>query len=306
MPAPSAAVRGALWMVLSCLCFSAMTAAIRPASENLDAFVVVFIRNALGLALMSPFIFRAGLRTLRTDHLKLHLMRAACFLAAMLCWFTAIKNGIPLSDAVALNFLAPIFITILAALVLKEKVRARRWIAIALGFTGALIVLRPGLQDISLAAVLVLADAAIWSVSAVLIRRLARTDSSTTIVAHMFIWVTPASLLLALPYWTTPGWSNVAWLLVLSVCSTIGHVALTRALAAAEASQVIPFDYTRLVFATALGYLAFGEVPDRWTLTGAAVIIFSSLYIARREAQIARANRTAGSPNPVPPNLISP
>lgn len=291
-PRLSAPVRGALWMVLSCVCFSGMTAAIRPASEGLHSFEVVFFRNAFGVLMLAPMVLHAGLGTLRTANLKLHLFRALCFLGAMLCWFTAIKDGIPLADAIALNFLAPIFITIMAALVLRERVRARRWTAIAIGFAGALIILRPGIQEISLPAILVLADAAIWSVSAIVIRRLTKTDSSLTIVAHMFLWVTPVSLVLALFVWTGPSWTNLFWLFVMSLCSTMGHVALTRAFAAAEASVVIPFDYTRLVFGAALGYLAFGEVPDTWTILGAIVIIGSSLYIARREAKLARQRKT--------------
>jgi drug/metabolite transporter (DMT)-like permease len=293
---PSAPVRGALWMVLSCACFSGMTAAIRPASEGLHSFEVVFFRNAFGLLLLAPIVLRAGLHTLKTTRLDLHLFRAACFLGAMLCWFTAIKGGIPLADAVALNFLAPIFITILAAVALGERVRTRRWMAVAVGFAGALIILRPGAQAITLPAILALADAAIWSVSAVVIRRLSRTDSPLTIVTHMFIWVTPVSFVLALFVWTGPSWTNLFWLSVMSLLSTLGHVALTRSFAAAEASVVIPFDYTRLVFSAALGFLAFGEVPDRWTILGAAVIIGSSLYIARREAQLAR-NRQADTPS---------
>ena len=295
-PRLSAPVRGAMWMVLSCACFAGMTAAIRPASEGLHSFEVVFFRNAFGLLMLAPMVLRAGLGTLRTANLNLHLFRAACFLGAMLCWFTAIKDGIPLADAIALNFLAPIFITIMAALVLRERVRARRWTAIAIGFAGALIILRPGIQEISLPAILVLGDAAIWSISAIIIRRLTKTDSSLTIVAHMFIWVTPVSFVLALFVWTGPSWINLFWLFVMSLCSTMGHVALTRAFAAAEASVVIPFDYTRLVFGTTLGFLAFGEVPDRWTILGAAVIIGSSLYIARREAQLAR-KRQADTPS---------
>ena len=289
LPGP---VRGALWMTLASCAFSIMTALIRPAAEEVHPFEIVFFRNLFGLILLSPLIFRQGLGALRTTKLKLHLMRAACFLGAMLCWFSAIPH-VTLVDAISLNFTAPIFITILAALVLHEKVRTRRWTAVAFGFVGAIVILRPGFQEFNIWLILVLGDAIIWSIAAIVIRILTRTDSTTTIVAHMFMWVTPASLILALFVWRTPSLETLLILFALSLASTIGHVAMTRAFHAAEASALVPFDYTRLVFGGLIGFLVFNEVPDKWTLAGAAVIIGSALYIAHREGQIARAARRA-------------
>ncbi|MFO0996289.1 MAG: DMT family transporter [Alphaproteobacteria bacterium] len=287
-------VRGALWMIGSASAFSMMTALIRPAAAEMHPFEIVFFRNALGLVFLSPLIFRSGIRVLRTARLPLHLLRATCFLAAMLCWFSAIPH-IALVDAVTLNFTAPIFVTIIAAVILRERVRIRRWTAIIVGFAGALVVLRPGFQDVSTASILVLGDALIWSVSAAIIRILARTDSMTTIVAHMFIWVTPLSLIPALFVWQDPSWTAMAWLLGLAAASTVGHVAVTRAFTLAEISLLMPFDYTRLIFATTVGFFVFGEVPDLWTFVGAAIIVAAALYIAHREAQIARAARAAST-----------
>ena len=285
LPGP---VRGALWMTLASGSFSVMTALIRPAAEEIHPFEIVFFRNLFGLILLSPLIFRQGLGALRTTRLKLHLFRAACFLGAMLCWFSAIPH-VTLVDAISLNFTAPIFITILAALVLHEQVRARRWTAVAFGFAGAIVILRPGFQEFNFWLILVLGDATIWSIAAIVIRILTRTDSPTTIVAHMFMWVTPASLILALFVWHTPSWYTLMVLFALSLASTIGHVAMTRAFQAAEASVLVPFDYTRLVFGGLIGFLAFSEVPDKWTLAGAAIIIGSALYIAHREGKLSRA-----------------
>ncbi len=289
LPGP---VRGALWMTLASGSFSVMTALIRPAAEEVHPFEIVFFRNLFGLILLSPLIFRQGLGALRTTRLRLHLLRAACFLGAMLCWFSAIPH-VTLVDAISLNFTAPIFITILAALVLHEQVRARRWTAVAFGFAGAIVILRPGFQEFNFWLILVLGDATIWSIAAIVIRMLTRTDSPTTIVAHMFMWVTPASFILALFVWHTPSWHTLMVLLALSLASTIGHVAMTRAFQAAEASVLVPFDYTRLVFGGLIGFLAFGEVPDTWTLAGAAVIIGSALYIAHREGRLSRAAQKA-------------
>lgn len=289
LPGP---MRGALWMTLASASFSVMTALIRPAAEEMHPFEIVFFRNLFGLLLLSPLIFRQGLGTLRTAKLKLHLLRAACFLGAMLCWFSAIPH-VTLVDAISLNFTAPIFITILAAFILREQVRARRWTAVAFGFVGAIVILRPGFQEFNIWLILVLGDAIIWSFAAIVIRILTRTDTPTTIVAHMFMWVTPASFVLALFVWRTPSPETLLVLFALSLASTIGHVAMTRAFHAAEASMLVPFDYTRLVFGGLIGFLAFSEIPDWWTLFGAATIIGSALYIAHREAQLARTARRA-------------
>jgi len=279
-------------MAASAAAFSAMTALIRPAAAEMHPFQIVFFRNALGLVLLSPLIFRSGIGVLRTARLPLHILRATCFLAAMLCWFSAIPH-IALVGAITLNFTAPIFVTILAAVLLRERVRIRRWTAVIVGFAGALVVLRPGFQDISLAAILVLADALIWSVSAAIIRLLSRTDSATTIVAHMFMWVTPMSLIPALFVWQDPSWAAMGWVFGLAVASTFGHVAITRAFTLAEVSLLMPLDYTRLIFAIIVGYFVFNEVPDVWTLIGGAIIVCAALYIAQREAQVARAARRA-------------
>ena len=271
-----------------------------PAAEEVHPFEIVFFRNLFGLLLLAPLIFRQGLGTLRTTKLRLHLLRAACFLGAMLCWFSAIPH-VTLVDAISLNFTAPIFITILAAFILREQVRARRWAAVAFGFAGALIILRPGFQEFNIWLILVLGDAIIWSFAAIVIRILTRTDSPTIVVAHMFIWVTPASFVLALLVWRTPSVETLTVLFALSLASTIGHISMTRAFHAAEASVLVPFDYTRLVFGGLIGFLAFSEIPDWWTLFGAAVIIGSALYIAHREAVLARAGRqteTMGSSRP--------
>ena len=281
-------MRGALYLIAAGFMFALMTSIIRPASAELHPFQIVFIRNLFGLCLMMPWLLRARVNLLQSPQLKLHLVRACLFGAAMLCWFTAVTM-LPLVDAVSINFSAPIFVTIMASLVLRETVRLRRWTAVAIGFCGMLVIVRPGFQQFNPAYLLAMADAVIWSVAVILVRILARRESATVIVCHMFVWVTPLSLVPALFVWVWPSWEILFWMVAMALCSTAGHVMVTRALATAEASAVMPFDYLRLIFFAAAGYAFFGEVPDRWTLAGAAVIVASSIYIMRREAAVARA-----------------
>lgn len=286
-------VLGALWMVFAAAVFSLMTAMIRPIAAHLHVFEIVFFRNVFSIIFLGPVLFRGGLGVLRTNRLPMHLLRAACFLAGMLCWFAAIPH-IALVDAMALDFTAPIFITILAATVLGERVRARRWTAVVVGFLGTLVVLRPGFQSLNLAALLILADAFVWSISATVLGSLAHTESARTIVAHMFLWVTPVSLLLAIPVWQTPDLELLLWLAVMSALSAVGHLANARAFVLTQTSVLMPFDYTRIVFAGLIGYFAFGEIPDRWTLLGAGIIVASALYIAHRESKLGDGARRRG------------
>lgn len=286
----SAPVRGAFWMTVSAAAFAAMAAMIRPASEGLHPFQVVFFRNILGLAMMAPFIFRGGFSVLHTRRLPLHLLRALSFFGGMVTWFWALPH-IPLVDAITLYFISPIFITILAALVLRERVRARRWSAVAVGFIGALIVLRPGVSSVDWPQLLIIANAMFWSLSAIVMRIVGRTDSASTIVAHMFIWVTPLSAIPAFLVWQDPPIESLFWVLGVAVTSTCGHLALARSFTCAEASVIMPFDYTQLLFAAIIGYVVFHEIPDLATFIGAALIMGSAFYIAQREAAQARAAR---------------
>jgi drug/metabolite transporter (DMT)-like permease len=290
----SVPVRGALWMVGSAAAFAAMSAMIRPASVGLDAFEVVFFRNLFGLVFIAPILIRTRFAVLRTTRLPLHLARALCFLCGMTVWFIAIPH-IALVDAISLYFTSPLFITILAALVLKEEVRTRRWTAVVIGLLGALVVLRPGLQDVSVAAILVLVNAAFWSCSAIIVRLLSRTENALTIVTHMFLWVTPLSLIPALFVWREPSLEALAWTVGVSASSAFGHWCLARAFTTAEASIIMPFDYTQLLFGALIGFLAFGEIPDSWTFVGAGIIAGAAIYIAHRESVHARASSEAAS-----------
>lgn len=280
-------VLGGLLFTLGGACFASMTSMIRPAAEHLHPFQIVFLRNVLGVVLLLPWLIRFRIDLLGSPQLKLHLLRSVFFVIAMTCWYAAIPK-LELVDAQALLFTAPIFVTILSALVLRERVRLRRWAAVAMGFTGMLIVLRPGYETIPFAAILVLTDAVAWSVIIISARFLSSRDSPTTIVGHMFVWSSFLSLVPALFVWQWGTLEAWLWVLALSVASTIGHLCVTRALSIAEASAVTPFEYTQMVTVGIIGYVAFGEVPDIRTLGGAAVIIASAIYIGQREAAAAK------------------
>ncbi len=293
IPAP---VQGALYMTAAAFCFSVMNALIRFAAVELEPAQIAFFRNLFALLIMMPWLARTGLGTLRTKRLGLHLWRGLFGLLAMLTWFTSIAI-LPLAEAVALNFTVPLFATVGAAVFLSEIVRARRWSATAIGFLGVLIILRPGFAELTPAMALPVLAAVFMAVSTLLVKSLSRTENPATIVLYMNLFLTPLSLVLALFVWRWPSWEVLGYLAVIGVMATVAHLALTRAYAKADASAVVPFDYARLPFVAVIAFFLFGEVPDVWTWVGAGVIAVSAIYIAHREARVARertASRAAG------------
>ncbi|MHB1216676.1 MAG: DMT family transporter [Alphaproteobacteria bacterium] len=289
--------RGILWMLASAFAFTAMLGTVKPASENLHPFEVAFFRHFFTLLAMLPWMLRLGPGTLKTKRFPLIALRGLLGFISTVLWFYAVPN-LALADATAINFTAPLWATVFAAVVLHEPVRLRRWTATAIGFAGVLVVVRPGFQEFSIWAVVMLCGAACWGSQHIVLKMLSRTEPANVIVSYHAILLTPAALVLALFVWRTPGLVDILWLLALGALGTIGHLALARSFAAAEASVVLPFDFSKMPIAAAIGYVAFDEHPDLWTWAGAALIVAASAYIARREAQIARANATATRSGP--------
>lgn len=293
IPAP---VQGALYMIGAAFCFSVMNVLVRISAAELDPVEIAFFRNFFALLAMLPWLARVGLGGLRTERLGRHVWRGVFGLLAMLSWFTSVAL-LPLAEAVALNFTVPLFATAGAALFLGEVVRARRWSATVVGFLGVLIILRPGFTELTPLMSLPIVAAAFMAVSIVIVKSLSRTESAAAIVLYMNLIMTPLSLVPALFVWRWPSWPTLGYLAVIGLMASAAHLLLTRAYSKADASAVIPFDYARLPFIAVIAYFAFGEAPDTWTWLGAAVIAASAIYIARREAEVARvraASRAAG------------
>ena len=295
-PAMPRVVQGALLVTGSALMFAGVNALVRFASAELHVFEVAAFRWVFGAIFLLPWIWRHG--GLKTARLDLQLWRALLTLASTLMWFSALTL-LPLAQAVALNFTIPLFVTIGAAAFLGEPVRARRWTAIAVGFAGVMVILRPGGGDVSWPMALPIVAALTMATSVLVMKRLTRTDATATIVAYQTLLVVPLTLAVAAFFWQQPTLPIVGVMAGIGVLSTCGHLMLTRAFALADASAVIPFDYARLPFIAVIAFAAFGEVPDAWTWAGAAIIAASAIYIARREAQLARAGRaTVGAKGP--------
>ncbi len=195
--AQTGTTRGILLMMLSTLGFSGMHVMIRYLSGALDPIQIAFFRNFFGLIVFLPWFLRYGLAPLRTNQLKLHALRAGLNVCAMFAFFSALGMT-PVSQVTALGFTAPLFAALLSVVVLGEVIRLRRWSATLCGFLGTLVILRPGFAEIDLGSLLVLCSALLWGCTLMVIKVLARTESSLTITSYMNILLTLLSLVPAL------------------------------------------------------------------------------------------------------------
>ncbi len=282
--APS--LQGALWMSAGAVFFSVMINLVRHLTDHFDPLQVVFFRNAFGLLAVTPWLCKQGVSALRTERFHLHLCRALIGITAMVLWFFTLSL-MPLAEATALSFTAPIFTSILAVIFLNEIMRRHRWIAIGLGFLGALIIVRPGLAVINPVALLAIVTALVWGSGTVLLKYMSRSEATSATVIYLPLLLTPLSLLPALLVWEWPTAELWGLAVLFGAVGTAGHFCLTRALTVADATTVVPFDYLRLPFVAIIAFIAFGEVADFWVWLGGGLIAGSAIYVARCEARAA-------------------
>lgn len=292
-------LRGILWIGLSGVLFALLNVFSLIPAQNLNPYVMAFLRYFFGALFLLPVIWRVGLqRAMHTRRMPLHVFRGALHAGGMFLWFI----GLPLTtlaSITALGFTGPIFVTIGAALFLNEDVRLRRWIAVAVGFAGAMIIIRPGIGDLGIGAIVILISTPIFSASNLISKALARTDSAPTIV----IWQNMTIVLFAAPvalwFWQTPSWTDVLWFMAAGLSGTLGHICQQNGYQLADITLLQPIGFLSLLWNTLLGYFLFLQEPDVWTFVGAAVIFASAMYISHREAvRRARVKSAVGPAGP--------
>lgn len=277
-------VQGALWMLLSAIAWTTMVAVARAMSDSLHVFEIVFFRSALALVFFVPWLCRAGLKSLHTTRIAMHLARGGVGLIALYLMFGALAL-MPLGDVTAITFTRPLFASLAVILLMGEVARARRWITTIIGFCGALIILRPGLEEFSTGQFMALGAALFMVVSSLTVKSLARTDSADCIAMYQVMLFTPLTLIPALFVWQTPGLETFLWLGLMGFGGMVTQRAMTRAYKATDVTVVLPFEYTRLPFAALMGLALFDEFPDIWTWIGGTVIFGATMFMAHREAR---------------------
>ena len=294
--------RAALWLLASATMFTFTGVLVKTLGQTLHPFEISFFRGLVALAVILPIFSRTGgiLAGMRTQIPLLQITRGVVGSVAMFLGFYAIV-ALPLADAQAISFSRNLFLVPLAAFILSEAVGPRRAIAACVGFVGVLIMLRPnmGAGDagmlLSLGAAAALGHAFLVALATVLVNIASRHDGS---VKLMFYTNTVSVTLIAIPtffVWQTPNMSELMMLVAMGILATASHNCFIRAFALGEASVIAPVDYARLIFAALAGFVVFSTVPDIYTITGALIIVASSFYILRREAQSADAPRPPSS-----------
>jgi len=283
----SAALRGGLWMIAAAAAFTLMTSLIREAAPDVHPFEIAFFRALVNLVLMLPYALRAGTTGLKTNNHRAFMLRGVCGLAFLMTYFSGAAL-VPIAESQALVFTSPLWGALLAVLFLHEHVSRARLLALVAGFAGVLIILRPGVVELSLGALLVLAGALSAAASNTIVKFTTRTDHPDAVVFYQMVYVTPLILVPALWVWTWPTPGQLLLMAGVGFFATLNQRFLSRAYAAADATAVLPFEFARLPFAAVIGFIAFRELPDVWAWTGGAVIFGASVYMVRRETRSAR------------------
>ena len=276
-------VLAVFFMIFSGFFATTMHCLIRFATEDHHPFEVAFFRTIFVLIIFLPLVARNGISSLKSNNIKLQTLRAIVGSVAMLCMFYGLSIT-ELAKATALMFTVPIFATILAILFLKEIVGIRRWLAMIVGFTGAVIVLRPGVE-LGFGPLLILCASLMWSSSMLMAKTLTKTDSISSITFWQAAGLIPATFILAVPVWQWPNLSQLFMFLMIAIAGTLVHWFLNEALKRAEISALLPLDYLRLIWSVSMGFIFFNELPHAGLWFGAALILGASTYIGIRQAQ---------------------
>ena len=284
MATKNSTMRGIVAMLLAVVLFSFMDAGLKWLSPHYPSIQIAAMRAMASLPFVVVYImWRGSARSLFNIRWPLHLLRGALGIA-MLALFTYGLKSLPLSEAYSLFFIAPLLISILSIPLLNEKVGLARWIAILVGLIGVLIVLRPDTKNlVSLGSLAVLAAAACYSVSAIAVRLISRTDSSDSMVFWAMTMIAIGAGAFAAPHWQGINQDHFLVLAGIGITGFFGQVAITAAFQKAEASVVAPFEYSALAWGMGLDWLLWHTLPDSIAMVGAMVIVASGLYLIRKE-----------------------
>ncbi len=280
-------LRGALWILVAATCAAAMIMCIKGLNDRASTIQIVFVRASLGVALVYIFAWPKGGVVIRSAQWKLLTLRGVLSVITLTCGFYVV-SVLPLATATVLFFTAPLFVTALSVPFFGEKVGWRRGGATLVGFIGAVVVLRPDVGDVNTAIVIALVSSLLFGAVLLLGKKLSQTDEIPTLMIYALGISAITSAPFAFAEWhSLGGWE---WLLMAGIAGfgTLRNFSDTKGYATGEASVMAPFQYSRLVIVAIGGYILFDENPDLGTWIGAVIIMGSSLYIARREANMGR------------------
>ena len=272
-------------IIISIIFGTLMGTFIKLAQEELNVFTTGFLRFFFGFIIITPYILKTKFEVFSTKNLKIHILRSALNLPAMLLGFAALAM-LPLEKMTAIHFIVPIIVTILAVIFLKEKIYLYRSIALVMGFLGMLIILRPGIIDISIGIYMALISSLIWSVVIILTKKVSKDDSAITILSHQYVYMSLFSFPLVIYFWDQPSLKTIIFILCAAMSGTILHIALNHAYKLVDVTMTQPYSFLGLVVSSIIGYFVFSDKPDFYTWLGASVIFCGVLLISYRELQL--------------------
>ncbi len=286
---------GILWMLITGLCFVAVTALVKFLGPRIPPEELAFLRYLLGLVFLLPMLSTLAKTRLTGRMQALFAVRGLLHSLSVMMWFYAMTR-IPLAEVTAINYLSPVYVTLGAAMFLGEKLALRRIAAVIAALIGALIILRPGIREVQSGHLAMLLAAVIFGGSYLLAKVAVSRVSATVVVAMLSIWVTAALAPFAYAVWVTPTLAELGILFGVACFATAGHYTMTLAFAAAPVAVTQPVTFLQLIWATALGALVFSEPVDIWVVLGGGVILGAVSFITWREAMLKRRPITPPTP----------
>ena len=278
--------------ILSSLVLMAIGAIGKKLGQELHPFEITFIRAAVAVLVLTPIFARQGMSKIKPSKPGLMMLNGLLFAVALMGWFWALPR-VPLDLVASIGFTTQLYGILGAILFLGETPHARRWIALGVGFTGAMIILRPGFAELS-PGILVLSLGTILFASSRLISKVVATrDNPQTLIYWQTIWVSIFSLPAAIYVWQTPNFEQSLWLAALAVLMIANQTAMAWALRLGDLGAIEPIAFVRLIWAALLGFVIFGDIPNIFTITGGTIVLASVIYIARRERQAGKAKSLA-------------
>jgi len=268
--------------IIGTLGAAVMVTGVKFLSSSLHPFIIAFFRCFFGLIIVLPFVVKDNFFILKTNKLKIHIIRSIINCISMLTWFTAV-GLMSLEKATALGFTTPLFATILAVIFLKEIIKIHRTLALIVGFIGIIVIIRPGYIEIGLGTYLMIVASISWAFVLIIMKQLSKHDSSLTIIFYMLAIMTPMTFCMALFVWETPSVKELFIFTAMGIGGLIAHFCLVKSLKIADTTLVMPFQYLKLIWAAIIGYTIFFEKPDFWTWVGGTIVFSAVIYITYRE-----------------------
>lgn len=284
-------VKGAIAIITAGFLFACVNTLIPKLTSvsAIDASVIALVQYLVAFIFLMPSMANMGFfQSLKTKHFGMHCFRVFLSAIGIQCWTMALAYPIPIWQGIALLMTSPLFVTIGSGLFLKEKVDAKRWVATFLGFVGAMIILEPWAENFDWVVLLPVAAAFFWACYSLMVKKLSSEDSPTTMVAYLFILITPFNLLIALTNlspegFSLPSFSDFGFLILLGFLTALAQLAVAKAYNLADASYIQPFDFIKLPLNVLAGWLVFNWVPPGKLWLGAAIIIGATMYITHAE-----------------------